>query len=94
MKLPNAWGLYDMHGNVSEYVQDWYYVCKAPTLGPLDGFAPAARALGDPPGCPRSVRMLRGGSYADPPELSRSARRIGVVDYSDQHWGLRLVRAE
>ncbi len=47
--LPNAWGLYDMHGNVWEWCLDWYG-----TL--LYGTDPGGSSFG-------SVRMLRGGSW-------------------------------
>ena len=62
---PNAWGLYDMHGNVWEWCADWYdwnYYEKGPAV--------------DPEG-PRSgtVRVLRGGSWFNLPFECRSARR-------------------
>ncbi len=62
-KLPNPWGLYDIHGNASEWCQDWY----APYLG---GSAtdPQGPATG-------SDRVVRGGSYAGPQVPLRSACR-------------------
>ena len=60
---PNRFGLYDMHGNVSELVQDCY---GSYSTAPSDGSA-AVRA--------DCIRILRGGSWSDTAHYIRSASR-------------------
>lgn len=100
-RKPNAWGLYDMHGNVAEWV--------------LDGHDPDYRAslkdgVRNPWRIPtkRYPRIVKGGSWDhDQPELRSAARELSGRDYKDsdpaypksnwyhsdgQHVGFRIVR--
>ncbi len=83
-KSPNAWGLYDMHGNVFEWVRDWLsesYYSQSPSE--------------DPPGPGSgSYRVLRGGSWYSGEGGHRSASRHAYPsEYRKNYLGFRVVAA-
>jgi formylglycine-generating enzyme required for sulfatase activity len=82
-KKPNAWGLYDMHGYLSEWCADtWHDSYEG---APADG---AAWTAGGDPG----KRVLRSGSWKDKAEALRSAaRRSADARLRDDAVGLRCV---
>jgi hypothetical protein len=82
-KEPNDWGLYDMHGNAREWVQD-YYSATYYSVSPED----------DPPGPEAGTyRVTRGGASDSQAVVTRSAARAyGWPDRSTSLASLRLVR--
>ena len=102
--LPNAFGLYDMHGNVWEWCQDHWHdsYAGAPTDGsawlvrddsektPLRGAS--RRSFTYEAGGNSRLRVLRGGSWDDYPRNCRSACRCIVSpDDRDYYNGFRVV---
>jgi formylglycine-generating enzyme required for sulfatase activity len=79
-KKPNPWGLYDMHGNVAEWVLDAHDTGKF--YESLSG-----KTTANPFNPPKSEypRGARGGSWADDPALLRSAARRG----SNEDWKIQ-----
>ena len=82
-KKPNAWGLYDMHGNTWQWCEDWYgakYYAASPAddpIGPDSG----------------KYRVLRGGSGISSSYFARSANRIGISSNGRSYGaGFRVAR--
>jgi formylglycine-generating enzyme required for sulfatase activity len=81
-KKSNAFGLYDVHGNVWEWCHDYYgedYYKQSPEKnprGPASGFS----------------RVLRGGSWLDDTRYTRSAHRLSSDARRDNLHGFRVVR--
>ena len=98
-KLPNPWGIHDMHGNVAEWTMD---ILSQKGYNPKQTLNPWAR------GNDLYPRAVRGGSWNDFPDALRSAARLGsskswkVQDpqlpksiwyHTDTQWlGFRIVR--
>jgi len=83
---PNAWQLYDMLGNVWEWVQDCYN--DSYEDAPADG---SPREPADGSQCAR--RVLRGGSWLHVPLYVRSANRFrNAPDFRSDNFGFRLAR--
>ena len=102
---PNAFGLYDMHGNVLQFVQDCFAssyselptdgsayeaVVKLKTAGPFFDMTGTSSC---------SYRMLRGGDWGDPPAMIRSAFRnfappkgSTLQEYRSAGVGFRVAR--
>ena len=81
--LPNAWGLYDMHGNVWEWCLDWWEYT----------FSLGSSAVTDPKG-PNSgsTRVVRGGSWNSGARYCRSAFRSNSnPSFSNVNYGFRVV---
>ena len=78
---PNAWGLYNMHGNVSEWVWDYYG-----EYNPADQENPTGPKTG-------TRRVYRGGGWNDFAKNMRSAYRAALPeDKGSFNLGIRLVR--
>lgn len=82
-QISNPFGLFDMHGNVAEWVEDCYHntYANAPTEN-IIWFA-----------SPCDKRVLRGGSWFDIPRVGRSSTRYPASpELKASNWGFRVVR--
>lgn len=77
---PNAWGIYDMHGNVWEWCSDWF-----------DDYPETAQTNPEGPAS-GTFRVFRGGGWRNYAQICRSAFRFNYFpDYHHFNIGFRLV---
>ena len=78
LKLPNGFGLYDMHGNLREWTADWYG-CSFPQAS-TDPYCSTAG----------SYRVFRGGYWGNTPLVMRASRRGRDTPAGRDNIGFRL----
>ncbi|MBR2003716.1 MAG: SUMF1/EgtB/PvdO family nonheme iron enzyme [Thermoguttaceae bacterium] len=98
-KKPNAWGIYDMHGNVAEWCWDWYADNAYATNKPVDPtgpeFATGKRVIRGGPGELLDFCRSAARNYANPADNGVSAVSADFRGQVKQSWhGFRLVFRE
>ena len=79
-KKPNAWCIYDMHGNVNEWCRDWYSNYSSSSVTDPDGADEG------------HSKVRRGGSWSSDLKKCRSAcRQVETPNYKEDHIGFRLA---
>ncbi len=85
LKVANAFGLLDMHGNAAEWCHDFFAVDYYSSSDPADPFGPSAG----------SERVSRGGSWPHTSVVSRSAFRVSALPvFNHNAFGFRVVRVQ
>lgn len=87
---PNAWGFYDMHGNMSEWCADAVVLQKGGLMS--DYLAYMLANVRDPLVTQGELRVLRGGSFGSDPQYCRSANRSpSLPSFHRPDLGLRIA---